>query len=209
MDNDPYSTGRIGVFSVCRGQGLRGWIKAFNQTLVIRPKRLLTDVTFKGHHSIDDDHIIYKFEDLDRSEYGHSDGSTCGHGHPLTEGFLEEELEKWEDTNPEKVQWIKHQRHFVDEVVDRVHIHRHHDHDHDDHDHDHDHEDHDEGDLATKQPFDGIDGGAAVGQRRRLLSDTTRYVELAIVNDPGMIAEFDNDYDYIQEKVWCNGLNPF
>jgi len=76
MDNDPYSEGRIGVFSACRGQGIRGWIKALNETLVIRPKRLLTDVGFTGRHGVDDEHIIYRYGDVDRSGYPHHEGAT-------------------------------------------------------------------------------------------------------------------------------------
>ena len=34
-------------------------------------------------------------------------------------------------------------------------------------------------------------------KRRRMQStyDTVRYVELAVVNDPGMIEQYDEDYD--------------
>ena len=37
--------------------------------------------------------------------------------------------------------------------------------------------------------------------RRRLQSSNTRYVELAIVNDPGMFAEFNGDTDLLQGKT--------
>merc|ERR1719229_25094 len=38
-------------------------------------------------------------------------------------------------------------------------------------------------------------------ERNLLSSDRTRYVELAIVNDPGMILEYNNDKDLLQERT--------
>ena len=73
-----------GILSACRGQGIRGWIHAFNETLVIRPKLLLTDTRYRGKHNIDDDHIIYKYADLNRSDYAYD----YGHHQQETDEFL-------------------------------------------------------------------------------------------------------------------------
>merc|ERR1719242_2441298 len=127
------------IFSACRGQGIRGWIHAFGETIVIRPKRFLTDATYKGSHLISDDHLVYKYDDLDRSDYPHHEGPTCGHDHPLTESFLDEEIEKWKETDPSRIEWIHHQRNAL-----HSHSHSHH--------HEHEEEEEDDEDLITN-PF--------------------------------------------------------
>ena len=121
-DSTSSSSPSRGVFSACRGEGVRGWIHAFGETIVIRPKLFLTDVTYKGKHNINDEHLIYKYTDLDRSDYPHNSGEpTCGHDHPETEKFLDEEIEKWKDIDPSKTEWIHHQRNAI-----KNHLHNHH-----------------------------------------------------------------------------------
>eukprot|EP00485_Elphidium_margaritaceum_P019594 CAMPEP_0202730350 /NCGR_PEP_ID=MMETSP1385-20130828/186595_1 /ASSEMBLY_ACC=CAM_ASM_000861 /TAXON_ID=933848 /ORGANISM="Elphidium margaritaceum" /LENGTH=1359 /DNA_ID=CAMNT_0049396623 /DNA_START=346 /DNA_END=4425 /DNA_ORIENTATION=+ len=170
VESDTTSLNPTGVFSACRGQGIRGWIRAFGETIVIRPKRLLMDATYRGAHRIDDEHIVYRYNDLDRSTYPHHKGPVCGVDDPLEEQYLNETYALYKDSDPEMVEWIDVQRAWK-----RMHH------------HDHGHEDGDEVvDFAGE--FEAKDMMAnPMTQRRRLQTYThTRYVELAIVNDPAM-----------------------
>ena len=125
-DKSSSSTTRTrAIFSACRGQGIRGWVHAFGETIVIRPKLFLTDVTYKGKHRIDHEHIVYKYTDLDRSDYPHNQGPTCGHDNPNTEKYLDQEIEKWKDKDPQRLEWIYRQR---DHLKNHNHSHHHHHH---------------------------------------------------------------------------------
>jgi len=199
-----------GVFSACQGQGIRGWIYAFGETIVIRPKLHLTDVTYKGKHRIDHEHIVYKYTDLDRSDYPHNQGPTCGHDHPNTEKYLDEEIEKWKDKDPSRLEWIYRQREHL-KNHNHSHIHHHHD---DDEEEEDQHSEYDEDIIANpfsehaKEIGENLRKNLKVNSKRRLQSTTTRYVELAIVNDPAMLEEFDNDLELIQEKnnIDCSNI---
>eukprot|EP01083_Nonionella_stella_P164502 544590_1 len=156
VESDPSDTGH-GVFSACKGRGIRGWVHAFGETIVIRPKLHLTDVSFKGSHRINDHHIVYRYQDLDRSDYPHNKGNTCGHVHSLTELLEKHHLERKHNAEDDK----------IDLDVDNT-----------------------EHAKATHE-----------WRRRRLTSDTTRYVELVIVNDPAMVAIKGNNLQELVEKT--------
>eukprot|EP01084_Bolivina_argentea_P105299 188523_1 len=158
-----------GVFSACVGQGIRGWIHAYNETIIIRPAKHLMDITFKGKHKISDKHIVYKYNDLDRSDYPHNNGHTCGHNHPNTPKLLKEEINKYKDKYPSKIEWIKHQEESIKYINNK------------------------------KENNNNINNN----NNRNLLSNdkTTRYVELAIVNDPGMLLEYENNHAFLREKT--------
>eukprot|EP01083_Nonionella_stella_P019496 54151_1 len=135
--SDPSGTGNA-RFYVCRGHGLQGWIHAFGETIVIRPKRLLTDFYYKGNHSIYDHHIVYKYHDLDRSDYQ----TTCGHDH--------------------------HQHRNDDTILNLFdHLHK---------------NNTDRRGLQTS------------------FTKKTRYVELAVVNDPARMEKYKYDEDILTQK---------
>eukprot|EP00485_Elphidium_margaritaceum_P010738 CAMPEP_0202686732 /NCGR_PEP_ID=MMETSP1385-20130828/2498_1 /ASSEMBLY_ACC=CAM_ASM_000861 /TAXON_ID=933848 /ORGANISM="Elphidium margaritaceum" /LENGTH=1765 /DNA_ID=CAMNT_0049341379 /DNA_START=29 /DNA_END=5329 /DNA_ORIENTATION=+ len=196
VESDTESFMTTGVFSACRGKGIRGWIHAFGETIVIRPKRLLMDATYDGQHRIDDDHIVYRYQDLDRSDYPHHQGPVCGHDHPMTEQNLNETYERYKDSDPGMVEWIDVQRDFL-KTHKLQHAH--------DHGDDGD-EDEDEGHVfeandIIAHPFQRSTFVEDARGRRRLQTYTkTRYVELAIVNDPGMLAAYNN-LDTVLDKT--------
>ena len=54
------------------------WIYALDQLVVIRPEAQIMHNVHDGI-SIDDPHIVYKYDDFDRSDYPHTRGTTtCG-----------------------------------------------------------------------------------------------------------------------------------
>jgi len=91
----------IAAFSVCKGRGMQGWIRAFNETIVVRPYKLLVDETYTGKHRIDDKHIVYKYQHLDRSDYPHNFGPTCAYSHEKTKILDERAYEKRKATYPD------------------------------------------------------------------------------------------------------------
>lgn len=68
-------------FSMCKGRGLRGWIKAFNESFVIEPKILHYDKTSiinrKLLHKLDDEYLVYKTSRLNTTGWSIANG--CGH----------------------------------------------------------------------------------------------------------------------------------
>eukprot|EP01084_Bolivina_argentea_P153613 267848_1 len=140
VESDASDTG-YGLFSACKGRGIRGWIDAFGEKIVIRPALHLMNVSFIGDHLIKHDHIVYRERDLDRSDYPQD---WCGHVHVNNDSFIADHDEKETSPPPRRTnEW----------------------------------------------------------RRRRLQSESTRYVELAIVNDPGMMEEEDYDKSKIEDKT--------
>ena len=52
----------IASFSACKGRGIRGWIYAFGESIIIEPKLLHTNVNSRVNyhrlHRIDDEHLV-------------------------------------------------------------------------------------------------------------------------------------------------------
>ena len=70
------------AFSACKGKGIRGWIYAYDELVVIRPQKYLMH-NIHDNISIDDPYIIYRYRDMDTSDYPHNEGTTCGVEHGL------------------------------------------------------------------------------------------------------------------------------
>ena len=71
-------------FSACKGYGIQGWIFAFNETIVIKPSSWLKNPKLqrKHHtHRINGHHIVYKYNDLDRSDYDTECGNNANTSH--------------------------------------------------------------------------------------------------------------------------------
>lgn len=58
VTSDPSQNRTRAVFSACKGKGIRGWIHAFNETIVIRPHLLLSNIDYEGVHAINHRYIV-------------------------------------------------------------------------------------------------------------------------------------------------------
>jgi len=209
----------VGAFSVCKGRGMQGWIHAFNETIVIRPYKLLADGTYKGKHRLDDKHIVYKYDDVDRSDYPHNKGSICAHGHQMTETLDNRVYEKRKSNFPDGLPWLatfsnstrQNQRRLTEN-------------NHNDHNHNHNHnkiQNKKNDDDIISNPF-GKHAKDVRSQIRRKLADTNQlkignkkeevyyyegqnrrrltssttyyYVQLVIMNDPGRVTKWKETY---------------
>ena len=107
VEGDPNG---IASFSACKGRGVRGWISAFGETIVIEPKMLHYDensfINYKRLHRIDDEHLVYKESDLDTTGWA----GDCGNGYD-THSHTHSNTHSYTKLNPDHPEDHAHKRH--------------------------------------------------------------------------------------------------